>query len=336
MEGQKPQSKSDEIDLGQLFSRIGDSIHSGWMGLMRFLALVRRIPLENKVLFSSIVVATVALGIYFTLNVQQTYYESSMVFSSDYLNKRLAENIVDKLDGLAKEKNKSGLARTLDVSDKVADNVVGFEVEPFMAETDVVELEVFKEQLRNTKTNVNQKVIEEVIDRIEVENRHAYQITVRTLKPDVINNLQAGVINHFRTIPYIKKRVEANRENLLDMKTKLSRDVAKLDSLKLVIYESYRELARGRGSNNVILNDKASDPALLYEQGLDIYELYEEVTRDIYLQKDFEVVDGFAEFSSPASASFSMMILYSILAGIFFAYLVIALLGFNSYLANLK
>lgn len=334
MEGQKNQSQSDEIDLGQLFSRIGNSFRAGWLGFMRFLATMRRIPLENKVLFGAITVVTIALALYFTLVVRNTYYESKMIFSSDYLNKQLAESVIDKLNSLANESEKRGLSKTLGLSNDVAENIISFEIEPFVAENDVIELEVFKEQLRNAKTAATERVIDDLIRRIEVENRHSYEITVHTLKPEVIGNLQEGLINHFRTIPFIQKRVEINKQNLLDRQARLGRDIAKLDSLKLVTYKSYKELARG--SNNVILNDKSSDPVLLYEQGLDIYQLYEDVTRDLYTQRDFEIIDGFTEFNSPANTSVSRMVLYSIIAGFVIAYIVFGLLRFNDYLANLK
>ena len=50
-ESQKPVSSSDEIDLGVLFSKIGNFFTDIGLGIMRFLALIRRVPLEHKTLF---------------------------------------------------------------------------------------------------------------------------------------------------------------------------------------------------------------------------------------------------------------------------------------------
>lgn len=94
---------------------------------------------------------------------------------------------------------------------------------------------------------------------------------------------------------------------------------------------------QARGSNNVILSDQAvTNPVDVYKQGLTIYKEYEEVSSEVDLQKDFEVVDGFTVFSEPASAGVVTMALYSILIGVIVAYLDVGLRNFNKYLANLE
>src|SRR5882757_9019970 len=114
-----------------------------------------------------------------------------MVLSCDYFNKRLVDDMVEKLNKLAGEREKKGIAKILHLSDTSADNIIGFDVDPFVVEADVIELEVLKEQLRNAQLNQkNEQVIAEVIRRIEIENRHAFSITVRTLNPSSIPSLQ--------------------------------------------------------------------------------------------------------------------------------------------------
>lgn len=327
------------MDLGRLFARIGNGIRNAWLGFMRFLALMRRIPIENKVSFLAIISASIVIGFLFSSYLSKNYFESTMILSSDYLNKRLAENTMDKLSQLADEKNKSGLARELALPDTLANNIIGFGVRPFIDEDDIVKLEVLKEQLRSAQTDKNQQVINEVVQRIEIENRHAFEITVRTLKPSVIPNLQEAIVKYFRTNPYIRKRIEVEKKVLLERKEKLQSDIRKLDSLKIVMYENYRNMAEQsrQGSNNVILSDKAvTDPIQIYEQARQIYRELEDVEERLYLQPDFEIVDGFTEFSEPASASMPIMIFYSVLIGIAIAYLDIALRSFNKYLANLR
>jgi hypothetical protein len=339
MESQKPDTKSDEIDLGALLARIGDFFSNAGMGFMRFLAAMRRVPFDNKLSFTLIILGSVAIGTVFTVFLRKNYYESKMILSSDYLNKRLAESTIEKLDALARERNKHGLARTLGIPDTLASNIVSFSVAPFVEEKDVIELEVLKEQLRSAQTSTNnENVISQVIERIEIENRHAFEITVRTLTPSVIGNLQDAIVGYFERNPYIKKRIEISKQNLAERKHKLERDIQKLDSLKYVIYENYKNMAtQSRGSNNVILSDKAvTDPVEIYNKDTDVYRQYQEVTEDLFLQKDFEIVDGFTEFSEPASASMATMVLYSIMIGVIVAYADVGLRTFNRYLANLK
>jgi len=262
-----------------------------------------------------------------------------MILSSNYLNKRLVDNTIEKLNLLANEENKHGLAKALNISDSLAKNIVEFKAKPFIEETDLIELEVLKEQLRNAQAeSKNGKVIEQVIQRIEIENRHAFEITVRTYNPSVIETLQTALVSFFKDNEYIKRRIEVNQRNLLEKRTKLTHDLQKLDSLKFIIYDNYRNMAAQskQGSNNVILSDKSvTNPIEVYTQDLDLYNQLQNINRQIYIRSDFEVVDGFTEFSEPASASLKINIAISILIGIAVAYLIVVFTAFNKYLANL-
>ncbi len=334
MENQK---NSDEIDLGQLFSKIGDFFNRIWLGGMRFLALLRRIPLENKVSFILIIIASAIIGFSYSNLLKKSYYESTMILSSNYLNKRLVDNTMEKLNLLAGEKNKKGLARELSISDTLADNILEFTAKPFVEENDLIELEVLKEQLKNAQANAkNEKVIDQVISRIEIENRHAFEITVRTLNPTVISNLQSSLVNFFKNNQYIKRRIEINKENLLEMKKKLNADLEKLDSLKFAIYSNYKSSGTtGQSSTNVVMGE-VSTPVEIYKRDLDLYNQLQSINQQLYVQPDFEIVDGFTEFSEPASASSLKIVIISGLIGILIAYFLVALVSFNKYLSTLS
>jgi len=340
MDTPNPVKQSDEIDLSQLFSKIGDFFTNIGLGIMRFLALLRRIPIENKLLFILIIIASAIVGFSYSKFLNKNFYESSMILSSDYLNKRLVDNTIDKLNLLAGEENKHGLAKVLNITDTLANNIVKFDAKPFIAENDLIELEVLKEQLRNAQANAkNEKVIDQVVQRIEIENRHAFEITVKTYNPTFIGALQLALINHFRNNDYIKRRIEINKTNLLEKKTKLHHDLQKLDSLKFIIFDNYKSMAAQsrQGSNNVILSDKAvTNPVEIYNQDLLLYNQFQDVNSQVYLQKDFEVIDGFTEFSEPSSASLRKILSISILIGIGLAYLTVALSAFDRYLASLS
>lgn len=339
MENQK-RANSDDIDLGVLFSKIGDFFRNIWLGIIRFLATLRRVPLQNRLSFVSIIVASMLIGFMYSKYLQKNYYETTMILNSEYLNKRLVESSIEKLNLLAGEKNKKGLSDLLHLSDTLADNILGFKSTPFIAEQDIVETEVLKERLKTAKASAgNEQIIDDVIARIEIENRHAFEITVRTLNPTVIPNLQEAIVTYFKQNSYIKKRIEINKANLLERKEKFAQDLQKLDSLKKVINQNYSNLAKQsrQGSNNVILSDEALvDPVQIYQQDANLYLQFQDVNRQLYLQPDFEVVDGFAEYSEPANPSLFKMILYSVLVGIVIAYLDVALRSFNRYLATIE
>jgi hypothetical protein len=339
MENQQKQVQSDEIDLGQLFAKIGDFFKNVGTGIMRFLALLRKVPMDNKLLFIVLLSGSIALTYSYGAFLKKKFYESTMILSSNYLNKRLVDNTIEKLNLLAGEESKKGLAKVLNIHDTLADNIAKFDAKPFIAETDITELEVLKEQLKNAQANSkNEKVIDQVIQRIEIENRHAFEITVRTYNPTVISNLQSALVNYFKNNDYIHKRITSTKQTLEAKRIKLVQESKKLDSLKRIIYANYETMAeQGRqGSNNVILSDRAvTNPIEVYNQDIGLYNEIQSIDHQLYIQPDFEVVDGFTEFSEPASASLTKMILQAILIAIGLGYLIVAALQFNKYLASL-
>mgnify|MGYP006969400277 CR=1 FL=1 len=331
--------QSDEIDLGVLFAKIGDFFKNIGLGFLRFLALLRRVPLENKTLFIGIILLGAAVVFSYSSFLKKKFYETTMILSYNYLNKRIVDNTVEKLNLLAEEEDPRGLAKELKISDSLADNIIEFTAKPFVAETDLIELEVLKEQLKNAKLeSKNEKVIDQVISRIEIENRHAFEISVKVLNPTVISELQNALVNYFRGNDYIKKRIEITKSNLQERRTKLIADTRKLDSLKSVIYANYKNMAEQsrQGSNNVIMSDKSvTNPIEIYNQDLTIYDQLQWVERQLYLQPDFEIIDGFTEFNEPSSAGRMKITATAMLIGLGLAYLIVALMQFNKYLDKL-
>ncbi len=338
-ENSKPTPSSDEIDLGVLFSKIGNFFKNMGVGFMRFLALIRRIPLENKALFGSLIFVGLAIGISYSGFFKKKFYSTTMILSSEYLNKRIMDNTIEKLNLLAEEEDKKGLARVLQISDSLASNINKFEAKPFVAEAELIELEVLKEQLKSFQaTNKNEKVIEQVIGRIEIENRHAFEITVSVYNPSVVKDLEMALVKYLRNNDYLKKRVDISKSNRLARKQKLLGESLKLDSLKDVIYANYQNMAAQsrQGSNNVILSDKAvTNPIEIFKEDIDLYNEIQSIDRALYLQSDFEVVDGFTEFNKPSSDGPLRISAYSILIAIGLGYVLVALFSFNKYLDKL-
>lgn len=335
MENQKP--ASDEIDITQLFAKIADFFKSIGLGVIKFLALLRNTPGQNKLLFASLILLGGLIGLGYSSLLKKKFYESSMILSSDYLNKRIVDNAIDKLTLLAEEETPQGLARALHVSDTLASNIVRFDAKPFVAERELVELEVLKEQLKNAQVK-SPAVIDQIIKRIEIENQHGFEFTVRTYSQTAIKPLQDALVSYFKNNDYIKRRVDIEKVNLGARKTKLLRESQKLDSLKSVIYANYRSMAdqTRQGSNNVILSDKAvTNPLDVYAQDLDLYDQLLVINRKLYLQPDFEIIDGFTEFDEPASASKLRIVATGILIGFLFGYVVVALRRLDHFLSEI-
>src|SRR5688500_15214481 len=219
---QRP-SGGDEIDLAQFFrwvgrgfSNVGNSIISGIAGL-------RNTFYRNRVFFLGIIILGLILGALYSEVLKKDYYKSSMVLSCDYLNTQILRNTIDKFNLLASERGIKGIQEVLKIDSATARNIQKFEFKPFVSEDDVVEMEVLREQLNNV-TAEKRELVDKVIDRLEIENKNAYEISVYVYDPEIVKPLETALVDYFKNSSYIKRRIEINRENLLQRKTKLERE----------------------------------------------------------------------------------------------------------------
>ena len=75
------------------------------------------------------------------------------------------------------------------------------------------------------------------------------------------------------------------------------------------------------GSNNVVLSESViSDPIGLFQEGINYYDYLMIANEELFLNSDFELIDGFTTFNRPDSDQLLEVLLYSALIGIGVAY----------------
>ncbi|MEO6106584.1 MAG: hypothetical protein ABIP52_08900 [Cyclobacteriaceae bacterium] len=331
---QRP-NNSDEVDLTQFFrwvgrgfSRIGNSIIYG-------LASLRNQFFYNRLFFLGIIILGLILGGIYSELLNRKYYKSTMVLSCDYLNTQILKNTIDKFNLLAGERDTEGLQEVLSLDANTAKNLQKFEFRSFVSEDDVVEMEVLREQLNNV-TAEKKDLVEKVIDRLEIENKNAYEISVLVYDPGIVRPLEKALVSYFSNNNYIKRRIEINKQNLTSRKIRLERDLRKLDSLKVLLFSNYQLLAqKSRGSNNIILNDETIvNPLEVFTKDLQLHEELQDVNKDLYLRPDFEIVDGFTTFKEPESASLVETLFIAFFISILMGYLILGAWRFDRMLAS--
>ncbi|MEO5600405.1 MAG: hypothetical protein ABIR06_05700 [Cyclobacteriaceae bacterium] len=258
-----------------------------------------------------------------------------MVLSCDYLNTQILKNTIDKFNLLAGERDTEGLQEVLSLDANTAKNLQKFEFRSFVSEDDVVEMEVLREQLNNV-TAEKKDLVEKVIDRLEIENKNAYEISVLVYDPGIVRPLEKALVSYFSNNNYIKRRIEINKQNLTSRKIRLERDLRKLDSLKVLLFSNYQLLAqKSRGSNNIILNDETIvNPLEVFTKDLQLHEELQDVNKDLYLRPDFEIVDGFTTFKEPESASLVETLFIAFFISILMGYLILGAWRFDRMLAS--
>lgn len=332
---QRP-SGADEIDLAQFFRWIGRGFSNAGESVIAGIAGLRNVFHENRVFFVGIMVLGLTLGALYSELLKKDYYKSSMVLSCDYLNTQILKNTIDKFNLLAREKDTDGIQEVLKLDATTAKNIQKFDFKPFVSEDDVVEMEVLREQLNNI-TGEKQELVEKVIDRLEIENKNAYEISVYVYDPGSVKPLETALVNYFRNNSYIKGRIVSHRRRLEARKAKLESELRKLDSLKLVMFQNFQAVAlKSRGSNNVVVGaeEGLSNPIEVFTTDMQLHAELQEVQTELDLNTDFEIVDGFTSFKEPESASLLDILAISLLLSIVIGYLVLGAYQFDSMLAQ--
>lgn len=332
---QRP-STGDEIDLAQFFRWVGRGFSNVGATIIAAVAGLRNLFYANRVFFLGVIVLGLVLGFLYSELLKKDYYKSSMVLSCDYLNTQILNNTIDKFNLLAAEKSTDGLERELNIDDGTAQNIQKFEVRPFVSEDDVVEMEVLREQLNNVASE-KKELVDKVINRLEIENKNAYEIIVYVYDPNIVKPLEKAIVEYFRSSSYIERRIDNNRHTLLARQSKLKSELRKLDSLKVVIFQNYQTLAqKSRGSNNVVVGGEEglTNPLEVFNTDLELYQELQEVETQLFLSPDFEIVDGFTSFQEPESASLPDILAVALLLSIVIGYLILGAYRFDRMLAE--
>lgn len=327
---------SDEMDLAQFFRWIGRGFSNFGNSLISLLAALRNLFHQNRIFFFGIMVMGLVLGALYSELLKKDIYKSSMVLSCDYLNPQSLASVIQKLNLLASERDTQGLQELLGIDAATAANIQRFTFKPFVTEKDVVQMEVLREQLNNV-TNDKRELVDRIIDRLEIENRNAYEISVYVYNPDIVKPLEKAIVEYLRDNTYIASRIVSNRKRLEEKKNKLQTDLRVLDSLKRNLVLNYRSLAQAsRGSNNVVVGgeDGMTNPVEIFEADLKIHKELQEVETKLELGTDFEVVDGFTSFKEPESASLPDILVVSLLLSILIGYLILGAYRFDRMLAE--
>lgn len=327
---------TDEIDLAQFFRWIGRGFSNLGNSIIAGIAGLRNEFYRNRVFFIGMMAGGLALGGLYSKVLKKDYYKSSMVLSCDYLNTQILRNTIEKFNLLAGEKGTEGIQGVLNVDSVTAMNIQRFEFKPFVSEDDVVEMEVLREQLNNV-TAEKRDLVDRVIDRLQIENKNAYEISVYVFDPSIVKPLEKALVNYFSNSGYIKRRVEINALNLKQRKAKLEDELRKLDSLKSVLFQNYQALSqKSRGSNNVVVGGEEglTNPLDVFTRDLDLHKELQQVEEKLYLTPDFEIVDGFTSFQEPESASLADVLAISLLLSILIGYLILGAYRFDRMLAS--
>ena len=355
--------ESDEISLSEVFNSTSKGFKSLLEKSIDLIALIRKKTIAHIYLFAIvfIVFTTTTFSYYY---IKKDMYSGHLLVKSESVDKYLFKSIISELNFLAKKKDKPMLAEVLGIDSSKAKAIDGFSSESFLSQKRILEIKDLKAKIVNsnlddkTKQNLTQtletsnhedlkakivnsnlgnKIKQDLIQALETSNHSdLFKITIITKEQLVIHGLDSAIREYFLRNPYLKKRIKINTETLLKRKNKLIKEQVKIDSLKQSIFQIYKSIKNNRhGSDNVILtSQEIVDPLEVFKEGFNINELILNIERELFLKKEFEIVQGAPVFEKQGSILSLEFIFHTILSVIGTAYVLIILIELNKFLAE--
>jgi hypothetical protein len=326
-------TRSDEIDLRELFSYVGRFFDRLFRGTINSILLLRTATRRHFWLLLGC--ASVGAGLGFTFYASfQPYYNSQMMVSSKYYNLEMMQGLIEELNLLAEDKNTSFLAKKLAISPQEAAFVRAITVVPANTTDQIIQIEQVLNLMEGNKeiTADQLKLI-----RIQLTSSFSnYLIIVSTHNSDILEAIETGLVHYLNDNPYVQRRVAIEHQNLISLRDKLTNDLARLSELKSLQSEVLGRLTETprSGSNNVILGtpENANDPLNVYREDIKLYGQLLSTNKDIELNHSLEVISGFTPYGEPASLSLKGTLLLGAALGLASAYLIILLIGINQAL----
>lgn len=318
-EYKKPNSNKDndpEVDIAKVISYLGNWLANGIKNLTRLFIFVLDTFYKNLRLIGLLALLGALLGLgYFFY--EKPFYQSQMTLGSAYYRGQLIKNSIENLNSLCRESNHKSLSRVLKIPIKQAQGLKGIEIQPIISPSLQLVLDMYKEEEGNKRH----------LDSLILSNQDTtFQVMVQVYDTTALNGLDSTLVNFLKQNKYVKKRIVVERANLRSRRAKLIKESGSLDTLKRNIALSYKTQANGRsGTNNVILDDKGTNPIDIYREDLRLYEQQLKIERLLYINSEIEIIEPFIAFGEPKSGTIEKNMVKGSIGGVIFAFILIFL-----------
>jgi hypothetical protein len=321
-------NNSDEIDLLKVLNSLLKSVTSIFKQTFRFFFAFLDNIYSNFKLLATITALGAMLGsVYFF--VAKPYYESSMTLSSEYYKGELLDNSIQNLNEVCAEGNDKVLASLLKIPVQKAQKIRSIKVSPVISQNFRMLVDLYKS---------DDKYKGKLDSLFLYNNQSNFQLNVEVYDTAALKGLDTVLVNYIKQNNFVRKRIEVDRANLINLRDKLGRESSKLDTLKRSIASSIKSSGdAGRsGTNNVILGEKSVNPIEIYREDLQIYNQRQQVERQLALNAEIEIIEKFIPYSDPKSGSLVKNAAKGAIAGLILAILYVLYLMLREGLTRLR
>lgn len=302
------QSKSEEIDIIEIFNLIGRAIKSFFdfilnifVQIFRLLILLALFIRRNFIILSVAAIAGFGIG-FISDRYQKVFYTSTMVVQPNFdTSTQLVENI-KLFSQLASSRDSVVLSQVFGISPNEAAKIISIEIGARSTKNDRLKLfdDFVKEADSTTLKNIT---FEEFEESLTIADYEQYFIVLETKDKSVFRKVEKSILN-FPITPYIQSIKQTELANLDAQANNIKMSLEKIDSLrtdyKKIMLDNDQKLDRPIGAGTTFYMGTENIRTTNELQLFDLEKNYNQDLEEIKLEKAqkenyINVISGFQD-----------------------------------------
>lgn len=281
----KPGTKNDEIDLFDLFSRLGRSITGLLNGLGHaFLHILFFMVRKWLWLGLSVIIG---IGASFVIkSTTERLYSSDIILRSNAIPNTDMISYINKLHTFCREGNYGELAAALSVDESKVKGI-----------SDIQAFWVIDRGSDKIPDYVDFKSRHDVLDTVNVRMQDRFVIRVRTFTPQDLISIREGILSFVEKNTFFQQQNELRIKQNVILMDRFDYEIDQLDSLQKVKYfEEARRLMPKEGGQMVFLQENTTQ--LLHNDIYALFQMRQDIERQLTIYSD--LITMLSDFTPPA------------------------------------
>ncbi len=230
------QSPSEEVDLGKLFTIIGNGIKNIFKGILNFFKEILHYLTLGLIFFkkNAIILAIATLlggivGYVIDMN-KEKIYSSKMILETNFGSGHQLYSQNNYLNTLIAKEDLNTLSKIFNISNAESKSLTSFQVVPYELDKNI--LKEYDSYIQNTDTIYTKGfTIEDFAKRKKEPDFRLQLVTAQAKTQDVFNKLSNGIVSLIENTHY-RSLLEAQKEDLEVRKTVLEKNLKVIDSIR--------------------------------------------------------------------------------------------------------
>jgi len=276
-------SSNDEIDLLELFNRMGKAFTKSIIWVLNLLLKLFLLILSKAFWIASFMIIGIGLGIA-VFYATPRFYSSQMMATANSTNNGIVINAINQLNDLFTAANYTAAAQNLNIPIEQAKKIKS--IQAFYGidiNHDNIPDYVDYDNLYNPKDTTTKRV------------PGLFYVMVKVFDKGVFAPVRNGIEKYIFSNPYIAENNNIRKEQTASMIVAYDKEIQKLDSLQKDYY--FNQLTQKAGSGQIIfLNQK--DVKLFHKEMLGLVEQKQDLQKTLTLNPDpITVIQDFTQLT---------------------------------------